>query len=310
MWSSARACLLLSQLSDSSAVGRGHTDSEKVNLRSRWKSVVSDRRELGERVRRELRHLPEEEVCALVRILERLIEAYQPERIYLFGSKARGDARPDSDYDIMVLVPESSEPAYRRAKHACEVLRGIATAVDVLVWTQEEFERDVPVVASLPAAIVREGRLLHGLPRDLEGTTSGIAPNERKAALTREWLVKAQRDLAAAELVLRAGPALSGVAALHAQQALEKALKGLLTSRDHPFGRTLDLVPIVRQCEDVDAHFSQWRDTARSLNLYALDPRHPGPPLEPSPEQATEALRRVRQAVHFVLARLPEEVRA
>lgn len=269
-------------------------------------STVSDGRGLEERVHRELPHLPEEEACGLVRILARLIEAYQPERIYLFGSKARGDAGPDSDYDIMVLVTESSEPAYRRTKQAYEVLRGIATAVDVLVWTQEEFERDVPVVASLPAAIVREGRLLYGLPRDSKPATSRSAPNERKAELTREWLVKAQRDLAAAELVLRADPALSSVAALHAQQAFEKALKGLLTWRDHPFGKTLDLVPLVRQCEEVDAHFSQWRETARSLNPYALDSRYPGPLLEPSPEQATEALRRARQAVQFVLARLPE----
>lgn len=309
MWSSARACLLLSRLSDSFDVGRGHTDSEKVNLRSRWMSAVSDTRELEERIYRELPHLPEEEVCALVRILESLVEAYQPERNYLFGSKARGDAGLDSDYDIMILVAESSEPAYRRAKHAYEVLGGIAMAVDVLVWTQEEFERDVPVVASLPAAIVREGRLLYGLPHDSEGATSRIVPTERKAMLTRGWLAKAQRDLAAAELVLRADPALSGVAALHAQQAFEMALKGLLTWRDRPFGKTLDLVRQVRQCEEVDAHFSQWRETARLLNLYALDPRSPGPPLEPSPEQAAEALRRARQAVQFVLARLPEEVR-
>ncbi len=272
-------------------------------------SAVSDTRQLEERVHRELPHLPEGDAYALVRILERLIEAYQPERIYLFGSKARGEAGPDSDYDIMVLVSESSEPAYRRAKHAYEVLRGIATAVDVLVWTQEEFERDVPVVASLPAAIVREGRLLYGLSRDSEGATSRIAPTDRKAALTRGWLAKAQRDLTAAELVLRADPALSGVAALYAQQTFEKALKGLLTWHDHPFGKTLDLVPLVRQCEDVDAHFSQWRDTARSLNPCVLDPRSPGPPLEPSPGQAAEAVRQMRQVVHFVLARLPEEVR-
>lgn len=272
-------------------------------------SAVSDTRELEERIHRQLPHLPEEEACVLVCILDRLIEAYQRERIDLFGSKARGDAGPDSDYDIMVLVPESSKPAYRRAKQAYEVLRGIATAVDVLVWTQEEFERDVPVVASLPAAIVREGRLLYGLPRDSDGATSRIAPTDRKAALTRAWLVKAQRDLAAAELMMRADPALSGVAALHARQAFEKALKGLLTWHDRPFGKTLDLVPLVRQCEEVDAHFSQWRDTARSLNRYALDPRYPGPALEPSPGQATEALRRARQAMQFVRARLPGEVR-
>ena len=41
----------------------------------------------------------------LAEIVRRLVEAYRPERIYLFGSVARGDAGPDSDYDIMMLCP-------------------------------------------------------------------------------------------------------------------------------------------------------------------------------------------------------------
>ena len=45
----------------------------------------------------------------------RLVAEYQPERIYLFGSKARGDAGPDSDYDIMLVVSSCDLPAYRRA---------------------------------------------------------------------------------------------------------------------------------------------------------------------------------------------------
>jgi predicted nucleotidyltransferase len=38
----------------------------------------------------------------LAEIVRRLVEAYQPERIYLFGSKARGEANPNSDYDMGV----------------------------------------------------------------------------------------------------------------------------------------------------------------------------------------------------------------
>ena len=42
----------------------------------------------------------------LTEVVRRLVEAYSPERIYLFGSVARGEAGPDSDYDIMVIVPD------------------------------------------------------------------------------------------------------------------------------------------------------------------------------------------------------------
>jgi predicted nucleotidyltransferase len=94
-------------------------------------------------------------------IVRRLIEVCRPERIYLFGSTARGDAGPDSDYDLMVVVPSSSEPAYVRSRKAYEALRGIARAVDVVVWTRSAFDSRLHLKASFPSTIVREGRLLY-----------------------------------------------------------------------------------------------------------------------------------------------------
>ena len=47
-------------------------------------------------------------------IVQRLVTALSPERIYLFGSQARGDAGPDSDYDFLVVVRTSTLPRYRR----------------------------------------------------------------------------------------------------------------------------------------------------------------------------------------------------
>jgi predicted nucleotidyltransferase len=46
----------------------------------------------------------------LADIVRRLVAAYGPERIYLFGSMARGDAGPDSDYDVLVVVADDTEP--------------------------------------------------------------------------------------------------------------------------------------------------------------------------------------------------------
>jgi len=98
---------------------------------------------------------------ALAEILRRLVDAYQPDRIYLFGSMARGDADGDSDYDLMVVVPDDAPPERRDSGLAYTVLRGTGLAADVLVWTRSRFDRRAHVVASLPATILREGRLLH-----------------------------------------------------------------------------------------------------------------------------------------------------
>lgn len=97
----------------------------------------------------------------LKEVLRRLVEAYQPEQIYLFGSKARGDADQDSDYDLMVIVPDDAPPERRHSRLAYERLWGTGTAADVLVWTQEAFDRRRRVKASLPATIEREGKLLY-----------------------------------------------------------------------------------------------------------------------------------------------------
>jgi predicted nucleotidyltransferase len=93
--------------------------------------------------------------------LRRLIEAYAPERIYLFGSSARGEAGPDSDYDLLLVVPDDAPPERRRSRLAYERLWGTGTALDVLVWTRSSFDRRLHLPASLPATVVREGQLLH-----------------------------------------------------------------------------------------------------------------------------------------------------
>jgi predicted nucleotidyltransferase len=97
----------------------------------------------------------------LGKIVQRLVDACQPERIYLFGSRARGDGGADSDYDIMVVVAQSDEPAYRRAQRAHSLLWDLGAAADILVWTRDAFDSRVHLRASLPATIAREGRLLY-----------------------------------------------------------------------------------------------------------------------------------------------------
>ena len=97
----------------------------------------------------------------LEEITRRLVKAFSPVCVYLFGSKAREDGDADSDYDIMVVVPFSDEPPHVRAQRAYLLLRGVNAAVDVAVWTREQFESRLHLKASFPSAIVREGRLLY-----------------------------------------------------------------------------------------------------------------------------------------------------
>jgi predicted nucleotidyltransferase len=94
-------------------------------------------------------------------IARRLVKAYRPERIYLFGSMARDEAGPDSDYDLMLIVGDDAPSEVRQSKLAYQVLWGVGRAADVLVWTRGQFGSRLHIPASLPATVMREGKLLH-----------------------------------------------------------------------------------------------------------------------------------------------------
>jgi len=116
---------------------------------------------LVERIRRELPRLAEHEVCELARVVERLAEAFRPERIYVFGSQARGEATFDSDIDLLIIVAQASEPAHRLAQAAYRIATPHSLALDLLVMPRDEFERRSRALASLPATVLREGRVLY-----------------------------------------------------------------------------------------------------------------------------------------------------
>lgn len=97
----------------------------------------------------------------LAEIVRRLVEAYQPERIYLFGSVAREEASANSDYDLLIVVPDDAPPERRTSRLGYQALRGNGVAVDVVVWDHSRFEKRAKVASSLPASVLREGRLLY-----------------------------------------------------------------------------------------------------------------------------------------------------
>ena len=97
----------------------------------------------------------------LKEIVNRIVETLHPTRIYLFGSQARGDTTADSDYDLMVLVDDRTEPCYRLSQKGHRALWGIPAAVDVVIWDRETFDARLHLKASFAATVVREGKLLH-----------------------------------------------------------------------------------------------------------------------------------------------------
>ena len=93
-------------------------------------------------------------------IVRRLVAAIQPDKIILFGSRARGSPRPDSDVDLLVIA-RSDQPRYQRAGPLYGVLSDILAPMDILVYTPEEVEDWSAVPQAFVTTAVREGTILY-----------------------------------------------------------------------------------------------------------------------------------------------------
>ena len=116
---------------------------------------------LATQIRASLCGLTSEQAEELARAVDRVVAELRPERIYAFGSHARGDATAESDVDLFVVVPDTDVPMHRQAHSAYVAVGPHLLPLDILVMTRSEFERRLPALASLPATVVREGRLLY-----------------------------------------------------------------------------------------------------------------------------------------------------
>jgi len=96
----------------------------------------------------------------LAEMTHRLIEAVDPDKIVLFGSRARGDAREDSDVDLLV-IKDSDQPRHVRVMPLYRALRGLGVPKDILWVTPEEVEIYRDVVNHVVARGLREGRVLY-----------------------------------------------------------------------------------------------------------------------------------------------------
>lgn len=84
----------------------------------------------------------------------------RPEAIYLFGSRARGDA--DSDYDLLVIVPDDAPLSSRSLETTTRVARDPGVPLDIVPCRRSVFERKRKHVGTLSYSAAHEGLLVYG----------------------------------------------------------------------------------------------------------------------------------------------------
>ena len=94
--------------------------------------------------------------------VERLVGEFSPQRVILFGSYAWGDPSPDSDVDLLVIMPTSKRPI----QQALDIRQRISRSfpLDLLVKTPQEVQRRVALNDFFMRTIMAEGKTLYESP--------------------------------------------------------------------------------------------------------------------------------------------------
>lgn len=96
------------------------------------------------------------------RIVDTVTRAFDVEKIFLFGSRARGDSRGDSDYDLLVVVNMEGVPLKKRAYRIRKLFPSRAFGLDVIVKSPHEFEDGRRTRNHICSIVDREGVAVYG----------------------------------------------------------------------------------------------------------------------------------------------------
>ncbi len=100
---------------------------------------------------------------AITLMVERLVGRFNPDQIILFGSQARGTAAPDSDVDLLVIMPVNGSKRAKQLEMRL-ALHDIAIAKDIILATPDEVARRRDIVGTIIRPALREGRVLYARP--------------------------------------------------------------------------------------------------------------------------------------------------
>jgi HEPN domain-containing protein len=235
-------------------------------------------------------------------LLDPVVRYFKPRRVILFGSAARGEARSDSDIDLLVIVDDNTPAEKLTWRAGYEAQRSYPNAADVFPMRAEIFERDRTVVGTLAAEADSDGIVVYRPSKELPPMKSAD-PRVRREAVAG-WLDVALRDREAAAVCRVAGAALRGIAAFHCQQAIEKLLKGFLALVGKRSRKTPALAQLGAMAEESFPDIGKLVAAAENWSRWAVEYRYPSArgPDAAGPED--DELQRALSVIDALAARL------
>jgi HEPN domain-containing protein len=131
---------------------------------------------------------------------------------------------------------------------------------------------------------------------------------DSKDELVKNWLIKAQHDLLAAQKLGSEPELFADVAIYHCQQTAEKAIKGFLILHDQSFPRTHDIRLLIQLAIVIEPQLERYQDTSELLTPYATEFRYPSDVMQPTTEELEDAIGQATELFKFISSLLPDEI--
>lgn len=98
---------------------------------------------------------------ALQALLAQIVPALKPKRVYLFGSRANGNARTDSDYDLLVIAGDTVARDQLRLTATWQLAKAAKVPADIFACYPPTFAKYADVVGTLPYTALHQGQVIY-----------------------------------------------------------------------------------------------------------------------------------------------------